>query len=79
MSDAGLGLREEPLYKGTLGAWDLGAAHPSWFDENPDPTCPQCGAGPESFQHAILTCPARKRVRDLQLKEVSSLEDDARI
>jgi len=24
MSHAGLGLREEPLYKGTLGAWDLG-------------------------------------------------------
>jgi len=23
MSHAGLGLREEPLYKGTLGAWDL--------------------------------------------------------
>jgi len=26
MSHAGLGLREEPLYKGTLGAWDLGQA-----------------------------------------------------
>jgi len=24
MSHAGLGLREEPLYKGTLGVWDLG-------------------------------------------------------
>jgi len=24
MSCAGLGLREEPLYQGTLGAWDLG-------------------------------------------------------
>jgi len=24
MSHAGLGLREEPLYKSTLGAWDLG-------------------------------------------------------
>ena len=24
MSHAGLGLREEPLYKGTVGAWDLG-------------------------------------------------------
>jgi len=27
MSHAGLGLREEPLYKGTLGAWDLGSSH----------------------------------------------------
>ena len=35
------------------------AAHPSWAEENPDPTCPRCETGPESFQHAILTCPAR--------------------
>jgi len=27
MSHAGLGLREEPLYKGTLGAGDLGSSH----------------------------------------------------
>ena len=26
MSHAGLGLREEPLYEGTLGAWDLGSS-----------------------------------------------------
>jgi len=26
MSHAELGLREEPLYKGTLGTWDLGQA-----------------------------------------------------
>jgi len=26
MSQAGLGLREEPLYKGTLGALDLGSS-----------------------------------------------------
>ena len=38
------------------------AAHPSWFDENPDPTCPRCGTVPESFQYAVLTCPARTRV-----------------
>jgi len=55
------------------------AAHTSWFDENPDPTCPGCGTGPESFQHAILTCPACTRVRDLLLKEVSSLAQDATI
>jgi len=55
------------------------AAHPSWFDENPNPTCPRCGTGPESFQHAILACPARTRVRDVLLKEVSSLAHDATI
>ena len=53
------------------------AAHPSLFDENPDTTCPRCGIEPESFELAILTCPARSRVRDLKLKEVSSLEHDA--
>jgi len=53
------------------------AAHPSWFDENPELTCPRCGIEPESFQHAVLTCPARARVRELLLKEVSSLGHDA--
>jgi len=55
------------------------ATHPSWFDENLDPTCPRCKTGPESFQHAILTWPARTRVRDLLLKNVSSLAHDATI
>ena len=27
MSNAGLGLREEPLYEGTLEAWELGMNH----------------------------------------------------
>jgi len=26
MNHAGLGLREEPLYEGILGAWDLGSS-----------------------------------------------------
>ena len=55
------------------------AAHPSWSDESPDPTCPRCETGPESFQHAVLTCPARTRARNLRLKEVSSLAHDAPI
>jgi len=53
------------------------AAHPSWSDENPDPNCPRCETGPESFQHAILSCPARTRVQDLLLKDVSSMAHDA--
>ena len=47
------------------------AAHPSWSEENLDPTCPRCETGPESFQHAVLPCPARTRVQNLWLKEVS--------
>jgi len=53
------------------------AAHPSWSDEDPNLTCPCCGTEPEAFQHAILTCPARARDRDLLLKDVSSLGHDA--
>jgi len=53
------------------------AAHISWFDENPDLICPRCGTEPETFTHSILTCPARTRVRDLLLKDVSSLRPDA--
>jgi len=52
------------------------AAHRSWFDENPVLTCPRCETESESFQHAILTCPTRARVRDLLLKEVFSLRHD---
>jgi len=63
MSHAGLGLREEPLYQSTLWAQDLG----------------RCETGPQSFQHAVLTCPARTRARNLRLKEVSSLAHDAPI
>jgi len=53
------------------------AAHTLWFNENPDPTCPRCRMEPETFTHAILTCPARRRVGDLLLKDVSSLAHDA--
>ena len=53
------------------------AAHTSWFDKDPDPTCPRCGMEPETFTHAIPPCPARQRARDLLLKDVSSLAHDA--
>jgi len=53
------------------------AAHPSWFNENPDLSCPRCQVELETFQHAILTCAARARDRDLLLNQVSSLRHDA--
>jgi len=55
------------------------AAHPSWSDEDPDPICPRCETEPETFQHAILSCPARARDRDLLLKDVSSLGQGANL
>jgi len=53
------------------------APHPSWFDENPDLTCPRCGIELASFQHTIFTGPARTRVLGLLLKELCSLGHDA--
>ena len=53
------------------------AAHTSWFNANPDPTCPRCEEESETFTQAILTCPARTKVRDLLQKDVSSLGPDA--
>jgi len=53
------------------------AAQASSYDENPDPPCPRCETEPETFQHAILTCPAHAKARDLLLKEASSLGRDA--
>ena len=55
------------------------AAHPSWSDKNPILTCPRCETEPETFQHAILSCTARTRDRDLLLKDVSSLGQDANL
>ena len=55
------------------------AAHPTWSDEDPNLTCPRCEIEPETFRHAILSCPARERVRDLLLKDVSSLGKDANL
>jgi len=55
------------------------AAHPSWFNESSDITCPRCGSEPESFQHAILTCPAQRGARNLLLNEVSSQKHGAEL
>ena len=55
------------------------AAHPSWSDEDPILTCPRCEIEPETFQHAILSCPARARDRDLLLKDLSSLGQGANL
>ena len=55
------------------------AAHPSWSDEDPNLTCPRCEIEPETFQHAIFSCPPRTKDRDLLLKDVSSLGQDANL
>ena len=51
------------------------AAHPSWWSELPNDTCPRCGSDPESFTPAILHCPTKSRERSLLLGEVTSLHE----
>ena len=53
------------------------AAHPSWYQENPDTTCPRCDSSPETFEHAILHCPEKARERARLLEDVSSLGPDS--
>jgi len=34
------------------------AAHPSWEDPDADTCCPLCSEAPQTFKHAILSCPS---------------------
>ena len=53
------------------------AAHPSWWSEDPDTLCPRCRSDAETFEHAILHCPARSGPRDLYLEPSLSLSADS--
>ena len=52
------------------------AAHPSWWSEDPDTSCPRCRTEEEMFEHAILHCPARLRPRVQYLEPALSLHAD---
>ena len=53
------------------------AAHPSWWSEDPDTSCPRCRSDAETFSHAILHCPARSSPRDRYLEPNLSLSADS--
>ena len=53
------------------------AAHPSWWSEDPDTTCPRCRSDDKSFEHAILHCPARSRLRSRYLEPSRLLHADS--
>jgi len=53
------------------------AAHPTWRSSDADTSCPRCGLEPETFEHAILTCPSRQGARSRLLHGVSSVGQDA--
>ena len=53
------------------------APHPTWRSPDADTACLRCGLEPETFQHAILTCPSRQCARSRLLQGVSSFGQDA--
>jgi len=53
------------------------ATHPTWRSPDADTSCPRCGLEPETFKHAVLTCPSRQGARSLLLHGVTSISQDA--
>ena len=53
------------------------AAHPSWKAPEADTSCNRCGLEPESFKHAILTCPSRQGARARLLHSVTNVGHEA--
>jgi len=51
-------------------------AHPSWDSDLPT-TCPRCQSAPETFEHAILLCPAREPSRTRHLQGVRDIGPEA--
>jgi len=50
------------------------AAHPSWFNRDTPSLCPRCHASAETFEHAILHCEARRRLKESLLPALTSLD-----
>jgi len=55
------------------------SAHPSWGDPDADTSCPLCSEVPQTFKHAILSCPSSARQRSRLLQGVSDLAPEAPI
>jgi len=53
------------------------AAHPSWRAPEADTSCPRCSLEPESFEHAILTCPSRHGARACLLPGITDVGHEA--
>ena len=53
------------------------AANPSWWSEDRDTSCPRCRSDAETFEQAILHCPARASPRDRYLEPTLSLSADS--
>ena len=53
------------------------AAHPTLWSPDADTTCPRCGLEPETFEHAILSCPSRQHSRSRLLHGVTDVGPEA--
>jgi len=53
------------------------AAHPSWGNHDADTSCPLCSEVPQTFEHAILSCPSSSCQRSRILQGISDLVPDA--
>jgi len=53
------------------------AAHPTWRSPDADTSCPRCGLEPETFEHAILSCPSRQHSRSRLLHGVTDVSPQA--
>ena len=52
-------------------------AHPTWRSPDADTSSPRCGLEPETFEHAILSCPSRQDVRSRLLYGVTDVGHEA--
>jgi len=55
------------------------AAHRSWDNADADTSCPLCSRAPQTFEHAILSCPSSAHQRSRLLHGVSDLAPEAPI
>jgi len=53
------------------------AAHPTWRSPNADTYSPCCSLEPETFEHAILSCPSRQYSRSSLLHGVTNVGPEA--
>jgi len=55
------------------------AAHPSWGNPDTDMSCPLCSEAPQTFEHAILSCPSSACQRSRLLQGISDLDPEAHV
>jgi len=55
------------------------AAHPTWRSLDADTSCRRYGLEPETFEHAILSCPSRQYSRSRLLHGVTDVGPEAPI